>query len=326
MNRPLQLPQAIQNDLAKVEALIRQKSDSDRVDRINDVLHHIFSGGGKRFRPILTLCASRLLGYEGAKHRYLAAAVEFVHTATLVHDDVVDDSRQRRGRPAANFLWDNKTSVLVGDYLFARSFQLMVASGSLRALEVLSDASSTIAEAEVLQLVKQNDPTMSLDTYLTIIRGKTAALFSAATSAGTIVAEGSEKQIRSSHDFGEALGIGFQIMDDLLDYQGASSALGKNVGDDFRDGKVTLPVIYALEEADEEERKFWLRVFKHKQLLDGDLEEGMSILNKRGIVARVENEAVIWSERSKKHLAHFPDGEIKEFMHQLADYSVQRSS
>ncbi len=326
MNRSLQLPQAVQSDLAKVEALIRQKSDSDRVDRINDVLHHIFSGGGKRFRPILTLCASRLLGYEGAKHLYLAAAVEFVHTATLVHDDVVDDSRQRRGRPAANFLWDNKTSVLVGDYLFARSFQLMVASGSLRALEVLSDASSTIAEAEVLQLVKQNDPTMSLDTYLTIIRGKTAALFSAATSAGTIVAEGSEEQIRSSHDFGEALGIGFQIMDDLLDYQGASSALGKNVGDDFRDGKVTLPVIYALEEADEEERKFWLRVFKHKQLLDGDLEEGMSILNKRGIVARVENEAVIWSGRSKEHLAHFPDGEIKEFMHQLADYSVQRSS
>ena len=326
MINPFTLPSAIKDDLEAVQHLIKQRSNSNLVARINDVLDHILSGGGKRIRPILTLSSARLLNYEGVQHLDLAAAVEFVHTATLVHDDVVDESQKRRGKLAANFLWDNKTAVLVGDYLFARSFQLMVASGSLRSLEVLSDASATIAEAEVLQLVKQNDPTMTEEDYFTIAKGKTAALFSASTSVGGIIADGTESQIQALFKFGEALGIGFQIMDDLLDYQGAPLTMGKNVGDDFREGKVTLPIIYALKLATDEERTFWLNAFQSKNVRDEDLTKGLDILEKRGVLKQVRQVAWSWADKAKDQLAIFPDNEIKQFLNELVDFSVNRSN
>ena len=319
-----QLPALIQDDLKEVKQRIQQKSNSELVARINDVLGHIFGGGGKLIRPILTLCAARLLHYQGTSHLDLAAAVEFVHTATLVHDDVVDDSKQRRGKPAANYLWDNKSAVLVGDYLFARSFQLMVSSGSIHSLRVLSDASATIAEAEVLQLVKQNDPTMTSEDYYTIIKGKTSALFSASTMVGGIIAGGTPQQIQSLKKFGEALGIGFQIMDDLLDYQGASAKMGKNVGDDFREGKVTLPIIYALQQANEEDRSFWLNAFRSKKVSDEDLAKGLSILEKSEVFNQVRKEAWMWADQAKEYLDEFPDNPIKQYLNGLVDFSVNR--
>ncbi|MDE2761138.1 MAG: polyprenyl synthetase family protein [Paracoccaceae bacterium] len=320
------VPEILREDLAKVETIIRERSDSELVERINQVLLHIFGSGGKRFRPLLTLSAARLLGYKGDHHLNLAAAVEFVHTATLVHDDVVDQSKQRRGKPAANYLWDDKTSILVGDYLFARSFQLMVSANSLRSLAVLSDASATIAEAEVLQLVNQNNSSISVDTYLTIIKGKTAALFSAATAVGGIVGRGTDQEIRGLTEFGNYLGIGFQIMDDLLDYEGHSPELGKNVGDDFKEGKVTLPVIRAIEQADEKETAFWKRVFEDNNIMDGDLERALMILKTRGIIEEVRSQAFSWSEKAKNCLEKLPNNHIASFLGNLADNSVARKS
>ena len=322
----LEVPEILKSDLAQVEKIIRERSDSELVDRINQVLLHIFSSGGKRFRPLLTLSAARLLGYEGKIHLNLAAAVEFVHTATLVHDDVVDQSKQRRGKPAANYLWDDKTSVLVGDYLFARSFQLMVSANSLRSLAVLSDASATIAEAEVLQLVNQNNSAISVDTYLAVIQGKTAALFSAATEVGGIVGGGTDQQVQGLTEFGNNLGIGFQIMDDLLDYEGQWLDLGKNVGDDFKEGKVTLPVILAIEQADNKERAFWKRVFEDNNIADGDLAKALTILQTRGIIEEVRSRAIGWAEKAKDCLEPLPDNQIAEFLRYLADISVARKN
>lgn len=322
----LVVPDILKRDLTKVDEIIRERSDSQLVERINQVLLHIFGSGGKRFRPLLTLSAARLLGYEGKNHLNLAAAVEFVHTATLVHDDVVDQSKQRRGKPAANYLWDDKTSVLVGDYLFARSFQLMVSSDSLRSLAVLSDASATIAEAEVLQLVNQNNSSITVDTYLTVIQGKTAALFSAATAVGGIIGSGTDKQIQGLTEFGNYLGIGFQIMDDLLDYEGLSPDLGKNVGDDFKEGKVTLPVILAIEQADSKEKGFWRRIFEDNIIADGDLEKALIILKSRGIIEEVRSQAFSWSEKAKDCLEQLPDNQIAKFLRKLADTSVARKN
>ena len=322
----LVVPEILKGDLTQVEMIIRDRSDSELVDRINQVLLHVFGSGGKRFRPLLTLSAARLLGYDGEIHLNLAAAVEFVHTATLVHDDVVDQSKQRRGKPAANYLWDDKTSVLVGDYLFARSFQLMVSSDSLRSLAVLSDASATIAEAEVLQLVNQNNSSITVDTYLTVIQGKTAALFSAATAVGGIVGGGTDKQIQGLTEFGNNLGIGFQIMDDLLDYEGLSPDLGKNVGDDFKEGKVTLPIILAIQQADTKEKTFWKQVFEDNIIADGDLEKALTILKTRGIIEEVRSQAFSWSEKAKDCLEQLPNNQIANFLRNLADISVARKN
>ena len=322
----LVVPEILKGDLTQVEMIIRDRSDSELVDRINQVLLHVFGSGGKRFRPLLTLSAARLLGYDGEIHLNLAAAVEFVHTATLVHDDVVDQSKQRRGKPAANYLWDDKTSVLVGDYLFARSFQLMVSSDSLRSLAVLSDASATIAEAEVLQLVNQNNSSITVDTYLTVIQGKTAALFSAATAVGGIVGGGTDKQVQGLTEFGNNLGIGFQIMDDLLDYEGLSPDLGKNVGDDFKEGKVTLPIILAIQQADKKEKVFWRQVFEDNIIADGDLEKALTILKTRGIIEEVRSQAFSWSEKAKDCLEQLPNNQIANFLRNLADISVARKN
>lgn len=319
------MPDRIAKDLALVEELIRKRSGSGMVDRINRIVTHILDGGGKRIRPILTLSTANLFGCEGHHHIDLAAAVEFVHTATLVHDDVVDESMQRRGRATVNTLWDNKSAVLVGDYLFARSFQLMVSTRSIEALSILADASATIAEAEVLQLVTQHDLHMGNETYFRIISGKTAALFSAAARVGAVVADATPGQIGACERYGHALGTGFQIMDDVLDYAGTASDLGKNVGDDFRDRKVTLPVIRAMQTADDKERSFWHRTIVAGDQEDGDTERAVEVLTSRGILESVSAEARDWSNRARRNLDSFPPGQFLDYLGYLADFSVKRS-
>ena len=226
-------------DMAAVNSLIQGRMASEHAPRIPEVTAHLVEAGGKRIRPMMTLAAARLCGYDGPFHIHLAATVEFIHTATLLHDDVVDESEKRRGRPTANLLWDNQSSVLVGDYLFSRAFQLMVETGSLRVLDILANASATIAEGEVLQLTAAQSLATDESVYAQIIRGKTAALFSAATEVGGVIADVEEAHVKSLFDFGDALGMAFQIVDDLLDYQGESQATGKNIGDDFRERKLT---------------------------------------------------------------------------------------
>src|SRR6056297_1888653 len=252
-----------------VNTLIRTRMASEHAPRIPEVTAHLVEAGGKRLRPMLTLAAADICGYEGDHDIRLAATVEFIHTATLLHDDVVDESEKRRGRPTANLLWDNKSSVLVGDYLFSRSFQLMVETGSLRVLDILANASATIAEGEVLQLTASRDIATTEAIYLQVVRGKTAALFSAATEVGGVIAGADDTVTRALYDYGDALGIAFQIADDLLDFQGNSSVTGKNVGDDFRERKLTLPLIKAIAGADAEERAFWQRTIEKGRQEEG---------------------------------------------------------
>ena len=313
-------------DMDAVNRLIRQRMASEHAPRIPEVSAHLIEAGGKRLRPMLVLAAARLCGYEGPFHVHLAATVEFIHTATLLHDDVVDESQRRRGRPTANLLWDNKSSVLVGDYLFARAFQLMVEPGSLRVLSILSDASATIAEGEVLQLMAAQDLGTNEATYLTVIRGKTAALFSAATEAGAVIAGADEGRVQALRSYGDALGIAFQIVDDLLDYGGTDAALGKNTGDDFRERKVTLPVIKAVAKASPEERAFWSRVIEKGDQRDGDLEEARRLMDRHGAMAAARDEALAWAAKAREAMAGFPDQPLKEMLEDLAAYVVARIS
>jgi octaprenyl-diphosphate synthase len=320
------LAEAVAPDMAAVNALIRERMASEHAPRIPEVTAHLVEAGGKRLRPMLTLASARMCGYEGPYHVHLAATVEFIHTATLLHDDVVDESRQRRGRPTANLLWDNKSSVLVGDYLFARSFQLMVETGSLRVLDILSNAAATIAEGEVLQLTAAANLATTEDIYLKVVRGKTAALFSAATEVGAVIAGRDEPTIRALHTYGDALGIAFQIVDDLLDYGGDVAATGKNVGDDFRERKLTLPVIKAVAKAGVEERAFWTRVIEKGDQRDGDLDHALVLLARHGTMEATRAEALAWSARAKAALAPLPAHPIRDMLIDLADYVVARIS
>ncbi|MCR9272971.1 MULTISPECIES: polyprenyl synthetase family protein [Mameliella] len=312
-------------DLDEVNALIRARMASKHAPRIPEVTAHLVEAGGKRLRPLLTLATARMCGYDGPYHVYLAATVEFIHTATLLHDDVVDESKKRRGRPTANLLWDNKSSVLVGDYLFARSFQLMTETGNLRVLRILSDAAATIAEGEVLQLTAAQDLSTSEAIYLQVVRGKTAALFSAATEVGGVIAGRPEEEVKALFDYGDALGIAFQIVDDLLDYWG-SDATGKNVGDDFRERKLTLPLIKAFAAADDEEKAFWKRVIEKGDQRDGDLEHAIALLNKHGALEATRQEALAWAARAKAAMESLPQSELRDLLIDLNDYVVSRVS
>jgi octaprenyl-diphosphate synthase len=254
----------------------------------------------------------------------LAATVEFIHTATLLHDDVVDESRQRRGRPTANLMWDNKSSVLVGDYLFARSFQLMIETGSLRVLDILADASAMIAEGEVLQLTAAQNLATDESVYLQVVRGKTAALFAAACEVGGVVAGGSPEAVSALRDFGDALGVAFQIADDLLDYGGSDESIGKNTGDDFRERKVTLPVIKAVARATPEEKSFWIRVIEKGDQHQDDLAEALRIMDRHGAVAAARADAVAWADRAKTALTALPEHPLRGMLHDLASYVVAR--
>ncbi len=311
-------------DMDAVNTLIRLRMASEHAPRIPEVTAHLVEAGGKRLRPMLTLAAARMCGYDGPYHVHLAATVEFIHTATLLHDDVVDESAQRRGRPTANLLWDNKSSVLVGDYLFSRSFQLMVETGNLRVLDILANASATIAEGEVLQLTAAQDLRTDEGIYLKVVRGKTAALFSAATEVGGVIAGAPEEQVRALHAYGDALGIAFQIVDDLLDYGGTTAVIGKNVGDDFRERKLTLPVIKAVAAASAEERAFWVRVIEKGQQGTGDLEQAMALLARHGALDATRNEALAWATKAKAALLTLPNHELRGMLSDLADYVVAR--
>ena len=292
------LAELLAADLEAVGEVIRGRMASKHAPRIPEVTAHLVDAGGKRLRPMLTLACARMCGYEGADHVKLAATVEFIHTATLLHDDVVDESAQRRGRPTANLLWDNKSSVLVGDYLFARAFQLMVEPGDLRVLDILSNAAATIAEGEVLQLSAAQNLATDEAVYLQVIRGKTAALFSAATEVGGVIAGRPEEEIKALFDFGDALGVAFQMVDDLLDYWG-SEATGKNVGDDFRERKLTLPVIKAVAQADAEERAFWKRTIEKGRQEDGDLAQALALLERHGSLEAARQDALDWADRGR---------------------------
>lgn len=317
------LAAALAPELEAVNVLIRERMSSKHAPRIPEVTAHLVEAGGKRLRPMLTLAAAKACGYEGPYHIHLASTVEFIHTATLLHDDVVDESTQRRGRPTANLLWDNKSSVLVGDYLFARAFQLMTDADNMRVLRILSNASATIAEGEVLQLTAAQDLKTDEEIYLQVVRGKTAALFSAATEVGGVLADADETMVKALFDYGDALGISFQIVDDLLDYWG-SDQTGKNVGDDFRERKLTLPLIKAVAKADAEERTFWTRTIEKGKQEDGDLEHAIALLNKHGALEETRTVALGWADKAKTALKALPDGEIVGMLSDIADYVVAR--
>ena len=314
------------DDLTAVGTLINERMASEHAPRIPEVTAHLVGAGGKRLRPMLTLAAARMCGYDGPYHVHLAATVEFIHTATLLHDDVVDESQQRRGRPTANLLWDNQSSVLVGDYLFARSFQLMTEPGSMRVMRILSNAAATIAEGEVLQLTAAQNLATDEGIYLQVVRGKTAALFSAATEVGGVIAGADDTQVQALFDYGDALGIAFQIVDDLLDYQGQSDATGKNIGDDFRERKLTLPVIKAVAKADDEERAFWTRTIEKGRQEDGDLDHALALLHKHSTLQATQADALAWAAKAKSALEALPAHDVKDMLTDLADYVVSRIS
>lgn len=320
------LAAALAGDLDRVNGLIRERMASKHAPRIPEVTAHLVEAGGKRLRPMLTLAAAGLCGYEGENHVRLAATVEFIHTATLLHDDVVDESSQRRGRPTANLLWDNKSSVLVGDYLFARAFQLMTDTGSLRVLSILSDAAATIAEGEVLQLTAAANLSTTEEIYIQVVRGKTAALFAAACEVGGEIAGIPEVQVEALRTYGDALGIAFQIADDLLDYGGDAAATGKNVGDDFRERKLTLPVIKAVAKADADERAFWERTIQKGNQSDGDLDQALHLIAKHGTMDQTRKDALYWSGIAKEAMSQLPEHDLRDMLLDLADYVVERVS
>ena len=312
-------------EMTATDALIRERMTARHAPRIGDVSAHIFGAGGKRLRPLLALAAARLFGYEGQHHIRLAATVEFIHTATLLHDDVIDESDERRGRPTANLLWDNTSSVLVGDFLFARAFGLMVETGSLEVLGILSSAAATIAEGEVLQLTAAGNLATDEDTYLSVVRGKTAALFAAACESGALVGGGGADQVRALRQYGDALGIAFQIADDLLDYEG-TAATGKAVGNDFHERKMTLPVIRAVAAASDEERVFWRRVIEAGRQQEGDLEHARALLSRHGALESARAAALEWAAQARAALRALPEGPIRGQLADLAGYVVARIS
>lgn len=316
----------VRQDLDAVSDLIRERMASDAAPRIPEISAHLIEAGGKRLRPILTLAASQLCGYRGQDHIKLAATVEFIHTATLLHDDVVDESGQRRGRKTANILWDNKSSVLVGDYLFARAFLLMVETGSLRVLEILSNASAVIAEGEVLQLTTAHDLTTDEARYNQVILGKTAALFTAAAEVGGVISDAGEAKTAALAAYGEGLGMAFQLSDDYLDYGGSSAALGKNTGDDFREGKVTLPVILAMTRGDETARAFWARTIGQGKQDPEDLATAMSYLEQTGALADTRNAAEAQASRAVAALDVFDDSPLRRALAAIARQVVTRDS
>jgi octaprenyl-diphosphate synthase len=317
----------VQADLEACNHVIVERMDSP-VALIPQLAAHIVAAGGKRVRPILTLAAARLCGYPGSdggsRHIDLAACVEFIHTATLLHDDVVDESRLRRGLASANAIFGNKASVLVGDFLFARSFQLMVDDGSLKVLAILSKAAATIAEGEVLQLVTQNDLSTTEARYLEVIQGKTAALFAAACQIGAVVADRPKQEEAALSDYGMKLGIAFQLVDDALDYVADEATLGKTIGDDFREGKITLPVLTAFLAGDEREQAFWRRTIETLEQTDADLDHAMHLISEHRAITVTLERAKRFAQEAKDALLVFPDGPIRRALAGVADYTVHR--
>lgn len=317
------LTELMAEDLAAVNHLIVQRMES-RVQMIPRLAGHIIASGGKRLRPLLTLACARLCGYQGQRHRKLAASVEFIHTATLLHDDVVDESDLRRGNPSANALFGNEASVLVGDFLFSRSFELMVEDGSIDVLRILSHASSVISEGEVLQLIASNDSSTSEQTYLEVVSNKTAELFAAACRIGAIVAAHPASEEEALRTYGLNLGIAFQIVDDVLDYSAEQDRLGKAVGNDFREGKVTLPVILAIHRGNEAERAFWKRTLNDADQRDGDFAHAQNLLIQHHALRDSIDRAKHYGAIARDALGLFEESPIKAALLDIVDFTINR--
>jgi len=314
----------VQRDLEQVNRTILSRTGSD-VAMIPEVANHLISSGGKRLRPMLTLATAGLCGYRGEGHVKLAASVEFMHTATLLHDDVVDESDMRRGKAAARVLWGNEASVLVGDFLLGQAFKMMVEVGSLPCLEVLSTAAAVIAEGEVMQLSAAKDTATSEDAYLAVIRAKTAALFAAACEVGPILAQRAKAEVEACRGYGANLGIAFQLVDDALDYGGSSAKLGKNVGDDFREGKLTLPVVLAFRRGSEAEREFWRRTLERGEVNAGDLETAIATMKRHRAIEDTIERARHYGAMARDALELFSDSPWKRALLGVVDFVVLRA-
>lgn len=310
-------------DMETINALIIERMQSD-VAVIPALADHLIAAGGKRLRPLLCVAAARLCETQNHKHHNLSAAVEFIHTATLLHDDVVDSSSLRRGKVAAHLIWGAPSSVLVGDFLFARAFELMVETESLRALDILSKASAIITQGEVMQLMKAFDLALSEADYIEIISAKTAELFAAASESGAVAADADAAKITALKNYGLNLGLAFQIQDDVLDYQGVAGDLGKNAGDDFAEGKSTLPLILAMRKTGATHADFWKRVIGERKQKDGDFDQALSIMQACGALQDAKLRAQTFADKAKDALRIFANSEWKDALLALADYSVSR--
>src|SRR5579863_4368960 len=314
----------VAGDMALVNKTILSRASSD-VSMIPEVANHLISSGGKRLRPILTLATAALNGYRGDGHVKLAASVEFMHTATLLHDDVVDQSDMRRGKAAARMLWGNEASVLVGDFLLGQAFKMMVEVGSLACLDVLSSAAVVIAEGEVMQLSAAKDTATSEDAYLAVIRAKTASLFAAASEVGPILAGRGKAEIEACRGYGANLGIAFQLIDDALDYGGSSAKLGKNVGDDFREGKITLPVVLSFRRGVAQEREFWRRTLEKCEVVDGDLEMALATMKKHRALEDTIERARHYGAMARDALELFAPSPWKHALRDAVEFAIGRA-
>ena len=311
-------------DMERVNQMILSRTGSD-VTMIPEVANHLISSGGKRLRPMLTLAAAGICGYEGEGHVKLAASVEFMHTATLLHDDVVDESDMRRGKLAARMLWGNEASVLVGDFLLGQAFKMMVEVGSLPCLDVLSTAAAVIAEGEVMQLSAAKDTQTTEDDYLAVIRAKTATLFAAAAEVGPLLAGRSKAEVAACRGYGMNLGVAFQLIDDVLDYGGTSAKLGKNVGDDFREGKITLPVVLSFRRGSDAEREFWRRTLERNEIEEGDLETAIATMRRHKALEDTIERARHYGAMARDALALFPNSRWKDALIEVVDFCISRA-
>ena len=315
----------VADDMTRVNATILSRTGS-QVAMIPEVANHLISSGGKRLRPILTLAMARLAGYRGNGHIKLAAAVEFMHTATLLHEDVVDESEMRRGKLAARMLWGNEASVLVGDFLLGQAFKMMVEVASLKALEILSAAAAVIAEGEVMQLGAAKNTATTEDDYLAVIRAKTAELFAAACEVGPVIAGRAKAEQAACRSFGMNLGVAFQLVDDALDYGGKAAKLGKNVGDDFREGKITLPVVLSFRRGSESERAFWRRTLENSDASDADLEHAIRLMMKHRAIEDTIQRARHYGAIATDALALFPGSPMKAALEETVEFCITRLS
>jgi len=314
----------VSEDMAATDRMIHTRMGS-AVALIPDLAKHLIDSGGKRLRPMLALAAAQMGGYGGDKHVNLAAAVEFIHTATLLHDDVVDASTLRRGKVAANLVWGNKATVLVGDFLFSRAFEMMVDTGSLRVLEILAGASAIIAEGEVMQLKSESNLGVTEDHYLKVVGAKTAELFAAAAESGATLCDRGPDFVRSLRAYGMSLGIAFQLVDDALDYSGRQALMGKAVGDDFREAKVTLPVILAYARADAKAQVFWKRAIEGGPQSESDLERAITYVEETGAIQETMTRARHYADSAKQALAALPSSDIRAALADIADFCVERA-
>ena len=323
MSASSSLHAVVADDFEAVNQLIINECRS-QVPLVEKIAHHIIDSGGKRLRPLLALLTARALGYQGDKHLLLAALIEFMHTSTLLHDDVVDESSMRRGRPTANTQWSNQSCVLVGDFLYSRSFEMMVRVNSMRIMEILAKVTCVLAEGEVMQLTNVRNPKVSEEQYRKVIYAKTAKLFEGATQTAAVLAEATLEQQEAMREYGAQLGLAFQLIDDLLDYEGDAATMGKNVGDDLAEGKATLPLIYAMEQGTEEEALL-IRQAIRKGGLDS-LDEVLAIVNKTGSLDYTREQARLCSEKAKACLEVLPASQYKEALLQLTDVALGRKS